>query len=289
MKNPTFLLQAGGPLPTEKIACSFSCYPIRYCSLEELTKLDPQEAKTRYIPVGSVEFVKAYSDHVGIRLPDDFSYGICDGDLDKFLMRTIRRGTYGEATLTDFVKPIEIKLFTGGVKSSLESEELGFILNDTPVWVTEAVPFGAEFRFYVQDFIGGGKVQGWSRYDDSNMQCPEPDFGLVEAIMKELEDGGAPGAYTIDIGWRCDLGRYCLVELNDAWALGLYENNDPQSNPPTRQQYADMLVSRWRQIVFCSLLDGANGYHERLGWSHATTELYHATDDYGDDYGETAR
>ena len=107
--------------------------------------------------------------------------------------------------------------------------------------------------------------------------------------MKELEGNGAPGAYKVDIGGRCDLGRYCLVELNDAWALGLYENNDPQSNPPTRQQYADMLVSRWRQIVFCSLLDDANGSHERQSWSHATAELYHATDDYGDDYGETAR
>ena len=128
------------------------------------------EAKTRYIPVGSVEFVKAYSDHVGIRLPDDFSYGICDGDLDKFLMRAVRKGTYGDATLTDFIKPIEIKSFTGNVKGHLDVETSDSIPNDTPVWISEAVPFGAEFRFYVQDFVGGGKIQGWSRYDDSNMQ-----------------------------------------------------------------------------------------------------------------------
>jgi len=128
------------------------------------------------------------------------------------------------------------------------------IPKDTPVWISEAVPFGAEFRFYVQDFVGGGKIQGWSRYDDTYLQCPEPDFELVEAIMKELEGNGAPGAYTVDIGWRYDLDRYCLVELNDAWALGLYENADPQSNPPTRQQYSDMLVSRWTQIIFCNLV-----------------------------------
>jgi len=259
MKDPTFLLQAGGPLPTEKIACSFSCYPVRYCPLTELTKLDPREAKTQYIPVGSVEFAKAYGKQVGIELPGDFSYGICDGDLDKFLMRPIRRGTYGEATLTEFVKPTAIKSFTGNVKGHLEAEAPGFIPNGTQVWISEAVPFGAEFRFYIHDFVGGGKILGWSRYDDSNMQCPEPDFELVEAVMKELEIGGAPGAYTIDIGWRPDLNCYCLVELNDAWALGLYENNGPQSAPPTRQQYADMLVSRWTQIVFCSLLDGVQG------------------------------
>jgi hypothetical protein len=254
MKDPLFLLQAGGPLPTEKIACSFSCYPVKYCPFSDIKKLDPKESLTQLVPVGSVEFVKAYSEHVSIELPRDFSYGICDGQLDQFLMRSMRKGTYGEATLIDFVKPIEIKFFTGNVKGHLEMEAPGLIPNDTPVWVTEAVPFGAEFRFYIHDFIGGGKIQGWSRYDDSNMQCSEPDFGLVEAVMKELEYGGAPGAYTIDIGWRPDLERYCLVELNDAWALGLYENADPQSNPPTRQQYADMLVSRWRQILFCSLV-----------------------------------
>lgn len=254
MKDPTFLLQAGGPLPTEKIACCFSCYPVKYCPFTDIEKLDLEESLTRFVPVGSVEFVKAYSQHVGIRLPEDFSYGICDGQLDQFLMRSVRRGTYGEATLTDFVKPIEIKLFTGNVKGHLEAEAPGFILEETSVWISPAVPFGAEFRFYIHDFIGGGKIQGWSRYDDSNMQCPEPDTGLVEAVMKELEYGGAPGAYTVDIGWRPDLERYCLVELNDAWALGLYENSDFQSNPPTRQQYADMLVSRWRQILFCRLV-----------------------------------
>ena len=255
MKDPTFLLQAGGPLPTEKIACSFSCYPIKYCPFTDIEKLNPEESLTRFVPVGSVEFVKAYSQHVGIRLPEDFSYGICDSQLDQFLMRVIRRGTYGEATLTDFVKPISIKSFTGNIKGHIEISSAGpSPSEDVPVWISPAVPFGAEFRFYIQDFIGGGKIQGWSRYDDSNMVCPEPDIGLVEAIMKELEENIAPGAYTVDIGWRPDLERYCLVEINDAWALGLYENSDFQSNPTTRQQYADMLVSRWRQILFCSLV-----------------------------------
>ena len=255
MKNPIFLLQAGGPLPTEKIACSFSCYPVKYCPLTDIEKLNPKESLTQLVPVGSVEFVKAYSKHVNIVLPGDFSYGICDGQLDQFLMRTIRMGTYGEATLTDFVKPISIKSFTGEIKGHIElSSACPSPSGDVPVWISPAVPFGAEFRFYIQDYVGGGKIVGWSRYDDSNMQCPEPDFGLVEAVMKELENGGAPGAYTIDIGWRPDLNRYCLVELNDAWALGFYENADPQSNPPTRQQYSDMLVSRWTQIVFCNLV-----------------------------------
>jgi hypothetical protein len=161
---------------------------------------------------------------------------------------------YGEATLEDFVKPTAIKLFTGDIKECLELKSPGLISDNTSVWISQAVPFESEFRFYIHDFIGGGKIQGWSRYDDKPVRNPEPDFGLVEEIMGVLEANIAPGAYTIDIGWRPDLNRYCLVELNDAWSLGFYENSDPQSNPPTRQQYADMLVSRWRQILFCNLV-----------------------------------
>lgn len=255
MKDPIFLLQAGGPLPTEKIACSFSCYPVKYCPLEGISKLDPEASLTQFVPVGSVEFVKAYCHFIGITPPEDFSYGMCEGQLNQYLMRDIRKGTYSEATLTDFVKPLSIKSFTGAIKGHLENESPNCIDNDTSVWISESVPFGAEFRFYIQDLVGGGKIQGWSRYDDSNMECPEPDVSLVESIMKVLEeDYSAPGAYTIDIGWRPDLECYCLVELNDAWSLGLYGSSDRQSNPPTRQQYADMLVSRWTQIVFCSLV-----------------------------------
>ncbi len=253
MKNPTFLLQSGGPLQIEKVACSFSCYPVQYCSFYDLSKLDPKGFMATLIPVGSVEFVQAYSEHVGIVLPEDFSYG-CNAELKKYLMRSVRQGVYGEATLEDFVKPTAIKLFTGDIKRELELKIPGLISDNTSVWISQAVPFESEFRFYIHDFIGGGKIQGWSRYDDKPVRNPEPDFGLIEEIMGVLEANIAPGAYTIDIGWRPDLNRYCLVELNDAWSLGFYENSDPQSNPPTRQQYADMLVSRWRQIIFCNLV-----------------------------------
>lgn len=255
MKDPIFLLQSGGPLTTEKIACSFSCYPVQYSSIEGLHKLDPELSRLKHVPVGSVEFSKAFANHVNLTLPSDFSYGIVEGDLDKFLHRELRKGIYSEASLTDFVKPLDIKTFTGNVKGHLERESQESIAPETPVWITPSVPFGAEFRFYIQSLVNKSLILGWSRYDESNMDCPEPDLKLVDEVVEYLRQIGEPTAYTVDIGWRPDLNRYCVVELNDAWSLGFYENNDPQSNPPTRQQYADMLVSRWTQIVFCGLLE----------------------------------
>lgn len=255
MKDPTFLLQSGGPLTTEKIACSFSSYPVQYCKFEDIAKLDRKTAIAKYIPVGSVEFTEAYASHLGFPLPKNLSY---DFDLDKYLMRQIRQGTYIEASLTDFVKPVAIKAFTGNIKGHLEAESSGLISPDCNVWISEPVPFGAEFRFYIHGTYPKSQILGWSRYDDSNIDCPEPDFGLVERIMEQIDQIGGPAGYSIDIGWRIDLGLYCLVEINDGWSLGFYENSDRQSAPPSRQGYADLLISRWTQLVFCAIIDNSS-------------------------------
>ena len=164
-------------MSVEKIACNFSNYPIRFCGFEDISKLAPEEAKLKFIPVGSVEYTRAYCDHVGMRLPINFSY---PEQFRHLLHRMVKRGLYKEASFSDFVKPQETKTFTGNLNIS-------------------------------------------------------------------------PGSYSIDIGWRPDLNCYSLVEINDGWSLGLYNPTDQQSNPPTRQQYADMLVARWRQILFCNI------------------------------------
>ena len=250
MKDPTFLLQTGEVMSVEKIACNFSNYPIRFCGFEDISKLAPEEAKLKFIPVGSVEYTRAYCDHVGMRLPINFSY---PEQFRHLLHRMVKRGLYKEASFSDFVKPQETKTFTGNLKLVLESEKPGVIDPETPVWVCEPVAFQSEFRFYIQDFVEGGKIIGWARYDSLDLTNPQPDFSLVESIMDRFHKDISPGSYSIDIGWRPDLNCYSLVEINDGWSLGLYNPTDQQSNPPTRQQYADMLVARWRQILFCNI------------------------------------
>lgn len=247
MSFPTFLLQSGDVMSREKIACAFSEYPVRYTSYEGLSKL-PKESITEYVPVGSVEFTRRYCDHLGMGLPGPL---FLLEDLKDFYHREVRFGTLSEASMEDFVKPSQnLKLFTGCFKSELGSE----VDESTPVFISKPVPFGAEFRFYIHDFITGPKIFGWSRYDDHPSDCPEPWVNLVEKIAHRLHESLGPSAYSIDIGWRRDIGRYSLVEINDGWSLGLYENHDPQSSPPSRKDYAEMLISRWRQIVFCSIV-----------------------------------
>lgn len=246
IKYPTFLLQSGPFMSAEKTACSFSHYPIRYCKYEDVGMLNPDEARLRYVPVGSVEFTEEYCRHVGLGLPVKPSF--MDG-LEGYCHRQIRRGTFKEALDTEFVKPVKVKEFTANVKGSIQAH----VNPDTEVYISEVVPFESEFRFYIHDFVNRFEILGWSRYDDLSVRNPEPDWGIVEAIAQRFHDSLGPNAYSIDIGWRPDKQCYSLVEINDGWSLGFYENSDRQSGPPTRQQYADMLVSRWSQILFCNI------------------------------------
>lgn len=235
-------------MPIEKLACSFSSYPIRVCDFEKLPELNLHSERGYLVPVGSVEFVAEYCKQANIALPKSLWYP--DSALSA-LHREVRQGTFQEAMPHEFVKPCEnVKAFTGSIKEKLEEE----VDPNERVWISEPVKFESEFRFYIQDLIPKFQILGWSRYDDLPVTNPEPDLDIVEAIADEFHRDLGPGAYSIDIGWRPDLGRYSLVEINDAWSLGYYMNSDPQSNPPSRQQYADMLVSRWRQVVFCSLV-----------------------------------
>ena len=236
-------------MSSEKVACSFSTYPVRYSSFEDLSKRDFSETRLQFVPVGSVEFTREYARCANLVIPKAMYY---PEEVSSFFLRQMRETPFAEASVGKFVKPSQnVKAFPASIKKDASAE----IDPYEPVWESEVVPFESEFRFYIQSTITKTEVLGWARYDELPIRNPEPDFEMVEKIAQIYRDlGPGPNAYSIDVGWRTDLERYCLVEVNDAWALGYYENSDPQSNPPSRQQYADMLVSRWLQILFCSIV-----------------------------------
>jgi hypothetical protein len=243
----TFLLQVGPVMTSEKVICVFSNYSYKFCKYEDLKKI-PTSRRFEYVPVGSVEWTCAYCQHVGITLPPSISYlG------DSHLHRKVRKGQYHEAGIDEFVKPVQTKIFTGNLKRALVTEQ-PLIDPNTEVWISEPVTFESEFRFYIHDYAHGPEIKGWARYDDLSIDNPDPDHELVRRIAAELHSSLGPGAYSIDIGWRPDLQRYTLVELNDGWSLGYYAG----MHSPTRQQYADMLVDRWLQILLQLPLNKVN-------------------------------
>lgn len=229
------LLQSGPVMTAEKSACLFSNYELQYVPYSDIRELNPKEFN---VPVGSVEFTQEYASHTNVRLPSELSYPTC---LQEFIYRPLRLDSFENASEGEFVKPYDhIKLFTGNKKRDISD-----ISSKTKVWISPYVPFESEFRFYVNNY---GLI-GWSRYDDLNVTNPGPDINYVESIMRAFDGGTRICSYAIDIGWRPDLQKYDLIEINDGWALGFYNNTDPQSIPPKPQEYAQLLVSRWGQLA----------------------------------------
>jgi hypothetical protein len=229
------LLQSGNFLSAEKTAFLRSDYDCRWITYSQLTdKLNRND-----VPMGTIEFVERFSTILNINLPKDFSYGFDDCNLHKFLKRKIIRTTYSKAPNNSFIKPLKTKLFTGNIKSQLD---LNFEPN-LEVWSSEPVNFTVEYRIYIHLNI----IIGYSRYDHFDCVSEEIDLDFIQKIINSFKN--SPVAYSIDIGWNDDKNEWCLIELNDAWSLGFYNNSDESSNPPTNLHYCKMIVDRWNEIL----------------------------------------
>lgn len=229
------LLQSGNFLSTEKIAFLRSDYECRWIAYSQLTnKLNKND-----VPVGTIEFVEAFSNIFNVNLPEDFSYGFDSRNFSEFLKRKIIRTTYSKAPNEWFIKPLKTKLFTGAIKSQLEVK----LDSNLEVWSSEPVNFTAEYRFYIHL----NNIVGYSRYDNFDCVSEEMDLDFIQKIINSFKN--SPIAYSIDIGWNVDKNEWCLIELNDAWSLGFYNNSDIDSNPPTNLEYCKMIVDRWNEIL----------------------------------------
>lgn len=218
------------------------------------------------VPLGSVEFVRACLEELTIPEPpplEGFSA------LHDHLHRDVK--AIPAARLLSppfcqglwFVKPVAVKLFSGFLWSHPQENcppppsqadddytreqhaALARILEtspDTPLWVSSPVRILREDRVYVLD----GTILGQARYDPSDVEIPRPNARVIQEMVARLSKApGTPCAYSLDVGVLEVDGtpKTALIELNDAWALGLYRGMDDKDG------YLEMLAARWREIV----------------------------------------
>jgi hypothetical protein len=200
------------------------------------------------VPVGSVEFVGEMMRLLRIQPPSGLSYPEA---LAPYLRRSVTRQRVGDLNpgADVFVKPVLVKQFTGfvlragltiGDYDEHDLEQLRAMLalgEETEVYTSEVVEFLSEWRFYVR----GRKVIGFARYDaEGTDDAPEPDLKVVEEAVRRFE---GPAAYAIDFGVLAS-GETALVEVNDAWAIGLYGRClEPRA-------YLEMLATRWDELAY---------------------------------------
>lgn len=260
--NCSFLLQTQNQLLSERFAVLNSSYSWIWMDIENIpTNVDKNDIY-RYIPFGTVEFVRAYCFHMNISFPRSYTYGskqMREGGLFK---RSIREGWLDMADSTDFVKPCrDTKAFTGAIKSEamkeidqLSQEQKYHVLKD-PVYICEQVEFTTEYRFYIEIIKNRPEILGFCRYDqkdcDDNLiiqRSPE----MVDLVLKtsqQVLDHIGLRSFSVDVGFRPNINEFDIVEINDAISLGLYRNSDSPF-VPSNQKYADMIAKRWDQILF---------------------------------------
>ena len=178
--------------------------------------------------VGTVEFcAAALDDHC----PTPFDY---PHELRKYLRRKVEYRWDGKAPAVKFVKPISTKAFDAVITK--EPQDFGMA-----IWVSDIVEFKDEHRCY---FLRGEFI-GSARYDELECKGASPDE--VRAFAEQLErewQFEKPCAFALDVG---TIGNeLALVEVSDAWALGLYGG---MNTTEKRDKYAEMLAERWTEMI----------------------------------------
>ena len=181
--------------------------------------------------VGSVEFMKEVFSKVGkedVRVSQNSNREhkvMTLGDIKKIVKDT---------GVSYFIKPFDIKLFTGFILDQMIYSSISDVPDNTMVMVYEVFKshIKSEFRCYIHR----DKVVDIRNYSGDLFCSPSEEY-LTSVINSNKE---FPIAYTIDIG-VLENGENVVVEYNDMWAIGNYgmSNDD----------YLKLLKARYFEIV----------------------------------------
>lgn len=190
---------------------------------------------------GSVPFLKHVLRTLGKPLPAENSYPAC---LNHLLYREVKKlKTLREAKAfldkgtSFFIKPADLKRFTGFVTQFSDDFRFLGCSEHIPAYISTTVTFLSEWRCYVAN----GKLLDVKFANNGGDRKILPDMHVIEAAVRTLTDAKAPAGYAVDFG-VLDTGQTALVELNDGFALGAYDNISGET-------YMEVIQSRWKELV----------------------------------------
>lgn len=189
-----------------------NCQDWRLTSYEEVSSGKFDLLIKNKLFVGSTEFMTEVFNRVGIT----------DVRVPRNSNRSVEFITLGEAHKRVengsklFIKPTEIKLFTGLILDGMKYSSLEKLDPETPVMAYE--PFKSKIMTEWRVYIHQHKMVDSRNYSgDFTMS---PDYDYVKSVIEENKKD-FPVAYTIDIG-VLENGDNVVVEFNDMWAIGNY-------------------------------------------------------------------
>ncbi len=181
--------------------------------------------------VGSVEFMREVFNRIGlidVRLPLNSNR--------QFEILTLEEAHNKVKTgSTIFIKPLEIKLFTGLILDGIEYSCLKGLPNDTKVLCYE--PFKSKIESEWRIYVYNHKVVDSRNY--SGDCFVNPNYRYITNVVN-TNKVIFPSTYTIDVGILFS-EENVVIEYNDMWAIGNYGMpND---------LYLSLLKSRYFEII----------------------------------------
>lgn len=179
--------------------------------------------------VGSVEFMRMVFSRVGledVRLPRNSNREFQIMELGEVR----RRSKNGERW---FIKPIEIKLFTGFILDEMVNTSIQNIPDSCKVMVYKPLDeILSEWRVYV----GEDRIWDMKNYSGDLFKTPSEKY--IKSIIKENSD--FPISYTIDVG-ILESGEEVVIEFNDMWAIGNYGIPNDEYLSLLKRRYFDII------------------------------------------------
>ena len=216
-----------------------------YMTLDSLKFYDKILKYADFTPIGTVEFVKAFAEKVGVKLPDPIHATELLKLEGREYWKDYRKELIGKTPgmYPVFVKPLkELKKFTGFVAKSDKDFDLypEIDWSTTKLFCTQVLEnIVSEWRCYVLN----GKVFACVNYS-GNPTCFPRTVGIDKMLYNYTN---SPVAYSLDIAVCIDkeYSESCVhtsfIEINDAFSLGYYGGDV--------ELYTKMLDLRWKEII----------------------------------------
>jgi hypothetical protein len=161
--------------------------------------------------VGSVEFMKEVFSKIGkenVRVPKN-------SNREHKVMTLGDAKEIAKSGQSIFIKPFDIKLFTGFILDQMVHTSISDVPDDTNVMVYDV--FSSKIKSEFRCYIHNNRVVDVRNYSGDLFCCPNEEYlkGIID-INKDF-----PISYTIDIG-VLENGDNVVIEYNDMWAIGNY-------------------------------------------------------------------
>lgn len=218
------------------VACAMygaidNCQDYKFVTYEEIESGRFDNLIRTNLFVGSVEFMRKVFSRVGLK---DVRVPINSNRQHRVMkLGDVKR--LAKEGQKMFIKPFEIKLFTGFVIDESVYSSIANIDDNLDVMVYDV--FDSQIESEWRCYIHMNRIKDIRNYSGDFFKVPNESY--IKSVIDENRTN-FPISYTIDIG-VLENGENVVIEFNDMWAIGNYGMDNSDYLSLLRQRYFEII------------------------------------------------